>query len=542
VCSSGEEDLSTALQHVAEDSGKGPQQDADPQHQPEEREEVVDDFVRNFLVSVGLHKTADVFQAEWYELQVTGRLPTHLSQTLPDVHAQNRQLEERLGDLERELLRQREAARVSQEQYVRLKKERDYHRMQHRRIVQEKALLATEADRLRKHFSSYEPLLQTLRKKYQSVTREKTLASLERDRALSEVECLQSTLHSVQQKPSYLSPEPSAPVAAMSVKPAPTVIPGEPANPYLQESSLPSSTHLTRTGGLQPVHTFSAHQFATSSVAVHPSKEVMVTASDDHTWKMWTLQSCELLMTGEGHSDWLSHAAFHPSGDLLATTSGDGSVKLWDFTRACCSLTLSEHRQPVWQCSWHWSGQFLASGGMDHCSKLWDIARGLCVSTLRGHSDSVNAVHFLPFSNSLLSASADKTLSLWDIRTGLCVQTYTGHQNSCNDVISDLKGQRVFSCDSLGGLLSWDIRTPQEPVQTWNLSPAALHSVAVDPAGLLLACARGDGVISLLDTSPGVQEWSVSGHEEECVWSVVFSPPADCLVSSSANGSVVIWR
>jgi hypothetical protein len=111
VCSSGEEDLSTALQHVAEDSGKGPQQDADPQHQPEEREEVVDDFVRNFLVSVGLHKTADVFQAEWYELQVTGRLPTHLSQTLPDVHAQNRQLEERLGDLERELLRQREAAR-----------------------------------------------------------------------------------------------------------------------------------------------------------------------------------------------------------------------------------------------------------------------------------------------------------------------------------------------------------------------------------------------------------------------------------------------
>jgi WD40 repeat protein len=339
-----------------------------------------------------------------------------------------------------------------------------------------------------------------------------------------------------------VSPEPSAPVAAMSVKPAPTVIPGEPANPYLQESSLPSSTHLTRTGGLQPVHTFSAHQFATSSVAVHPSKEVMVTASDDHTWKMWTLQSCELLMTGEGHSDWLSHAAFHPSGDLLATTSGDGSVKLWDFTRACCSLTLSEHRQPVWQCSWHWSGQFLASGGMDHCSKLWDIARGLCVSTLRGHSDSVNAVHFLPFSNSLLSASADKTLSLWDIRTGLCVQTYTGHQNSCNDVISDLKGQRVFSCDSLGGLLSWDIRTPQEPVQTWNLSPAALHSVAVDPAGLLLACARGDGVISLLDTSPGVQEWSVSGHEEECVWSVVFSPPADCLVSSSANGSVVIWR
>ena len=29
------------------------------------KEEVVEDFVRNFLVSVGLEKTADIFQAEW---------------------------------------------------------------------------------------------------------------------------------------------------------------------------------------------------------------------------------------------------------------------------------------------------------------------------------------------------------------------------------------------------------------------------------------------------------------------------------------------
>ena len=58
-------------------------------------------------------------------------------------------------------------SRVTQDQYVCLKKERDYHRMQHRRVLQEKAGLATEAGRLRKHFASHEPLLQTLRKKYQ---------------------------------------------------------------------------------------------------------------------------------------------------------------------------------------------------------------------------------------------------------------------------------------------------------------------------------------------------------------------------------------
>ena len=125
----------------------------------------------------------------------------------------------------------------------------------------------------------------------------------------------------------------------------------------------------------------------------------------------------------------------------------------------------------------------------------------------------------------------------------------------------------MFSCDSLGGVLGWDLRRSQEPALSWDLTPAALHSVTLDSAGLLLACGRGDGLISLLDTSPNQQvrppqaraltdtpslqewsldgheqEWSLDGHEQECVWSVVFSPSADSLFSSAANGSVVIWR
>ena len=87
VCSSGEEDLSTALHHVTT-AATQPLETSQPQpaevgltltptvcvcvcvyiqsvDTQEVREEVVEDFVRNFLVRVGLHKTADIFQAEW---------------------------------------------------------------------------------------------------------------------------------------------------------------------------------------------------------------------------------------------------------------------------------------------------------------------------------------------------------------------------------------------------------------------------------------------------------------------------------------------
>lgn len=57
--------------------------------------------------------------------------------------------------------------------------------------------------------------------------------------------------------------------------------------------------------------------------------------SDDETWKVWSVPNCDLLMSGEGHRDWVSGVAFHPHGTMLATSSGDNTVKIWDFLQVC---------------------------------------------------------------------------------------------------------------------------------------------------------------------------------------------------------------
>ena len=58
---------------------------------------------------------------------------------------------------------------------------------------------------------------------------------------------------------------------------------------------------------------------------------------------MWTVPTGELIMSGEGHLDWIGGLAFSPRGDLLASCSGDGNVKIWDFVNATCQYTFSEH-------------------------------------------------------------------------------------------------------------------------------------------------------------------------------------------------------
>ncbi|KFV04757.1 Sperm-associated antigen 16 protein, partial [Tauraco erythrolophus] len=127
---------------------------------------------------------------------------------------------------------------------------------------------------------------------------------------------------------------------------------------------------------------------------------ILVTGSDDHLWKMWALPDGNIIMTGEGHADWLSGCCFHPSGTQLVTSSGDTTVRIWDFSKCGCILT-----------------DFVASASMDNTSKIWDVNSERCRYTMCGHEDSVNSIEFLPFSDTLLTSSADKTLSLWDART-----------------------------------------------------------------------------------------------------------------------------
>uniref|UniRef100_A0A8B9NGK6 Uncharacterized protein n=1 Tax=Accipiter nisus TaxID=211598 RepID=A0A8B9NGK6_9AVES len=132
------------------------------------------------------NKKSLCFFSTRYELVQRGMFTAKDTGLVPTVYTRNQQLEADNMRLRKDLENYKLAANKAKEAFLKMQKERDFHRMHHKRVVQEKNKLICDIKRLKAHYASYEPVLKQLTEKYQTTLRQKMLTSLERDRAVGQ--------------------------------------------------------------------------------------------------------------------------------------------------------------------------------------------------------------------------------------------------------------------------------------------------------------------------------------------------------------------
>ena len=322
---------------------------------------VVDDFFRNFLAKMELHRTIDCFNTEWYERMSTGKLDKNHTLIVPDLYIKNQELEEQIKDLKAQLERAQLISEKAQAKWDSLRKERDTHRMHHKRVVIEKNKLTQDIKRLKNHYASYEPTMRELNRKYELCMKEKMMMRLDRDKLKVKCTGLESQIKAIEDASNpALANMPTDPhedtleSKRMLESSANTIPVNDAPNPFLGVKFEPPPV-----ANIQLKNTFEGHVNTVSSVSWHPSKPCLATASNDHTIKLWSIPDGNLILLGEGHRSWVSDVDFHPSGKLLASSSGDGSIKIWDFHREEATASFLDHAQPVWSVAWHHEGKNL---------------------------------------------------------------------------------------------------------------------------------------------------------------------------------------
>jgi chromosome segregation ATPase len=107
--------------------------------------------------------------------------------TFGDGSCSVQELEDQLSSLRMELELAQDVAQRASSTWDKFKKERDFHRMHHKRVAQEKNKLITDIKQLKAHFAKYEPTILELKRKYETAMKEKMLANLERDKMAAKV-------------------------------------------------------------------------------------------------------------------------------------------------------------------------------------------------------------------------------------------------------------------------------------------------------------------------------------------------------------------
>ena len=286
-------------------------------------------------------------------------------------------------------------------------------------------------------------------------------------------------------------------------------------------------------------HALSGHSGSVRCCSWSPDGRLILSASDDHTLKLWDPKTGRCIRTFSGHSDVVNSCAWSPDGHQILSASEDETLKLWDPSTGDCIRTFSGHSSSVNSCAWSPDGRQILSASWDKTLKLWDPSTGDCIRTLSGHSSAVNSCAWSPDGRQILSASRDKTLKLWDPSTGDCIRTLSGHSDSANSCAWSPDGRQILSGSGDNTLKLWDPSTG-DCTGTLAGHSDSVDSCAWSPNGRQILSASGDKTLKLWAPSTGDCTRTLSGQlssVNSCAW----SPDATRIVSDSMNGTLRVW-
>ena len=189
-----------------------------------------------------------------------------------------------------------------------------------------------------------------------------------------------------------------------------------PDNQMLVTASEDKTIKIWHRTTYQEICTLTGHSQAVLCLAISPNSHILASGSADHTIKLWHLQTGQEIATLTGHNKSVLSLAISPNSHILASSSADHTIKLWNIQTGQLLHTLTDHRKSVLCLGISTDGRILASGSADRTTKLWNLSTGELIHSFQKEG-MVFSVDFHPSKPILVTASSNRTLKVWDLAT-----------------------------------------------------------------------------------------------------------------------------
>ncbi len=243
---------------------------------------------------------------------------------------------------------------------------------------------------------------------------------------------------------------------------------------------------LIDAGTGEVVRLLEGHERAVNRVIFAEGGGTLVSASDDHTVRVWSLATGASRYPPMEHEGAVYAMDVSPDGRWIASGDTTGSIYLWNMETGMLARSFNAHHdKPVFDVAFSPDGRYLASGGWDDRLQLWSLdalLRGedeplAIVESDAGH---VYSVAFSPDGRYLAAGLWNARAALWDLahlnERGLSlVGLYANHTDVVNAVAFSPNGHFLATA-------SWDRVIRRHPLPMEDvLSLARRYLQATEP-------------------------------------------------------------
>lgn len=253
------------------------------------------------------------------------------------------------------------------------------------------------------------------------------------------------------------------------------------------------------------------------------------------------------------HGDFIADLAFSPDGQLLVSASDDGTAKIWDWRNGDQLKTL-EFPNGVYSVRFSPDGQTLAIGGVDEeenqirHAAVWTFVVGSWEPRLKFYEFwNVASMAYSPDGGVLVGGGTSRNVQVW--RTDNAAVVYTlSHAHQVGDIAISPDGSTVatatcttvvnFECTD-GGIWLWDLPSGRL-LKKMSGFPNVVESVEFTADGSMLLAATRSGLVRFYSTPDYVSVYETTPPNGNSV--LTLSADSGLLATASNNGEVRLWK